>query len=78
MEDDYEIVTKSQLMVKSGDLNLVNLRGATPQPKLVQPLTMTKNASLASLDSNIEKLSDVDKVDYSYLDERFQLDDNDP
>lgn len=32
---------------------------------------MIKNASLASLDSNIEKLSEVDKMDYSYLDERF-------
>lgn len=30
MEDDYEIVTKSQLMMKSSDLNIVNTRGATP------------------------------------------------
>jgi|TARA_B110000285_G_C14899853_1_gene502705 hypothetical protein len=31
-----------------------------------------------SLDSNIDKLSEVDKIDYSYMDERFKRDKNDP
>lgn len=62
-------------IVKTNDYIYENTRGTTPLPPLQ---VFSKNASLTSLDSNIEKLSDVDKVDYSYLDQRFDLDDSDP
>lgn len=64
--------------MKSSDLNIVNTRGTTPQPKIGSNLVIQKNVSVNSLDSNIDKLSEVDKIDYSYMDERFKRDKNDP